>query len=182
MCLFFFFYFILLYNTVLVLPYIDMNPPWVYMSSQTWTPLPPHIISLDHPRAPAPSILYPALNIDWRFISYMIVYIFQCHSPKSSYLFPHQTLYNLEADTVPCVELVTAMVQICSCLFEAVLQATSFHLNVGSTIWLNLAKITVAKLCKPKCENDFHTGSFPLTALRTMLAVCIVNMPRLACW
>ena len=36
--LFFFncyFYFILLYNTVLVLPYIDMNPPRVYMRSQT---------------------------------------------------------------------------------------------------------------------------------------------------
>ena len=38
--LIFYFYFILLYNTVLVLPYIDMNPTWVYMSSQTWTPLP----------------------------------------------------------------------------------------------------------------------------------------------
>ena len=36
----FYFYFTLLYNTVLVLLYIDMNPPWVYMSSQTWTPLP----------------------------------------------------------------------------------------------------------------------------------------------
>ena len=62
---FFFFYFILLYNTVLVLPYIDMNPPRVYMSSQSWNPshLPPHIISLDHPRAPAPSILYPVSNI-----------------------------------------------------------------------------------------------------------------------
>ena len=35
------FYFILLYNTVLVLPYIDMNPPRVYMSSQSWTPLSP---------------------------------------------------------------------------------------------------------------------------------------------
>ena len=38
-CFFFFnlyFYFILLYNTVLVLPYIDMNPPWVYMRSQTF--------------------------------------------------------------------------------------------------------------------------------------------------
>ena len=35
------FYFILLYSTVLVLPYIDMNPPRVYMSSPTWTPLPP---------------------------------------------------------------------------------------------------------------------------------------------
>ena len=27
----FYFYFILLYNTVLVLPYIDMNPPRMYM-------------------------------------------------------------------------------------------------------------------------------------------------------
>ena len=29
------------YNTVLLLPYVDMNPPRVYMSSQSWTPLPP---------------------------------------------------------------------------------------------------------------------------------------------
>ena len=34
-------FFFLLYNTVLVLPYIDMNPPQVYMNSQPWTPLPP---------------------------------------------------------------------------------------------------------------------------------------------
>ena len=33
--------FILLYNIVLVLPYIDLNPPWVYMCSPSWTPLPP---------------------------------------------------------------------------------------------------------------------------------------------
>ena len=38
------FYFILLYNTVLVLPYIDMNQPRVYMSSQSWTVLPPPIL------------------------------------------------------------------------------------------------------------------------------------------
>ena len=37
----FFFYFILFYNTVLVLPYINMNPPWVYTCSQSWTPLSP---------------------------------------------------------------------------------------------------------------------------------------------
>ena len=50
--------------------------------------LPPHIISLNHPHAPAPSILYLASNIDWRFVSYMIVYMFQCHSPKSSHPLP----------------------------------------------------------------------------------------------
>ena len=85
-CVVFCFVLFLLYNTVLVLPYIDMNPPRVYMSSQSWTPLPPptpyHLSGSS--RAPAPSILYPVSNIDWRFVSYMIVYMFQCHSPKSS--------------------------------------------------------------------------------------------------
>ena len=37
----FFFYFILLYNTLLVLPYINMNLPQVYTCSPSWTPLPP---------------------------------------------------------------------------------------------------------------------------------------------
>ena len=46
--------------------------------------LPPHTITLGHPSAPAPSILYPASNLDWQFVSYMIVFMFQCHSPKSS--------------------------------------------------------------------------------------------------
>ena len=49
--------------------------------------LPPRTIPLGHPSAPAPSMLYPASDIDWRFDSYMIVYMFQCHSPKSSH--PH---------------------------------------------------------------------------------------------
>ena len=82
---FFKFYFIFkLYKIVLVLPNIRMNPPQVYMCSPSWTLLPPHTISLGHPSASAPSILYPASNLDWWFISYMILYMFQCHSPKSS--------------------------------------------------------------------------------------------------
>ena len=36
-----FYLFILLYNIVLVLPYTDMNLPWVYLCSPSWTPLPP---------------------------------------------------------------------------------------------------------------------------------------------
>ena len=50
--------------------------------------LPPHTIPLGHPSAPAPSILYPASNLDCRFVSYMILYMFQCHSPKSSHRLP----------------------------------------------------------------------------------------------
>ena len=49
--------------------------------------LPPCTIPLGHPSAPAPSILYHASNLDWRFISYML-YMFQCHSPKSSHPLP----------------------------------------------------------------------------------------------
>ena len=50
--------------------------------------LPLHNISLGHHRAPAPSMLYPASDIDWRFNSYMIIYMFQCHSPKSFHPLP----------------------------------------------------------------------------------------------
>ena len=48
LCLFIYFlnfylfiYFFLLYNIVLVLPYINMHPPRVYTCSPSWTPLPP---------------------------------------------------------------------------------------------------------------------------------------------
>ena len=92
LCFFFFFfnfYFCFFYFTILY--WFCHTLTWIRHGC-TWVPkheppshLPPHIISLDHPLAPAPSILYPASNIDWRFISYMIVYMFQCHSPKSSH-------------------------------------------------------------------------------------------------
>ena len=79
-----------LYNIVLVFPYINMNPPQVYTCPHPEPPsrLPPRTISMGHPRAPAPSILYPASDLDWRFVSYMILYRFQCHSPKSSHSLP----------------------------------------------------------------------------------------------
>ena len=50
--------------------------------------VPSHIITLDHPHAPAPSILHPSSNIDQHLVSYMIAYMFQCHSPKSSHPLP----------------------------------------------------------------------------------------------
>ena len=51
-----------------------LNPP---------SHLPPQTIPLGHPSALAPSILYLASSLDWQFVSYMILYMFQCHSPKS---------------------------------------------------------------------------------------------------
>ena len=61
-----FIYLILLYNIVLVLPYIDMNPPWMYMCSPSWTPLPPPFPS--HPSGSsqhqprAPCIMHVAIR------------------------------------------------------------------------------------------------------------------------
>ena len=89
---FFFFYLLiylfLLYNTALVLPYIDMNPPRVYLSSQSWIPFPPlspyHLSGSSQCTGPK----HPVSNQDWWSVSYMIVYMFQCHSPKSSHPLP----------------------------------------------------------------------------------------------
>ena len=50
--------------------------------------LPPCSIPLGHPSAPAPSIQYRASNLDWPLVSYMILYMFQCHSPKSFHPLP----------------------------------------------------------------------------------------------
>ena len=49
---------------------------------------PPHTILLGRSSAPAPSIQYRVSNLDWRLISYMILYMFQCHSLKSSHPLP----------------------------------------------------------------------------------------------
>ena len=50
--------------------------------------LPPHTIPLGRPSAPAPSIQYCASNLERQLVSYMILYMFQCHSPKSSHTLP----------------------------------------------------------------------------------------------
>ena len=49
---------------------------------------PPCTIPLGHPSAPAPSIQYHASNQDWRLVSYMTLYMFPCHSPKSPHPLP----------------------------------------------------------------------------------------------
>ena len=47
--------------------------------------LPPHTIPLGHPSAPALSTLCHASNLDWWSVSHMIIYMFKCHSLRSSH-------------------------------------------------------------------------------------------------
>ena len=67
----------------------------VYMCSPSWTPsnLPPYPILQGHPSAPALSTLSHALNLDWRSLSHMVVYMCQCYYLKSSHprLLPQST-------------------------------------------------------------------------------------------
>ena len=63
-----------LYNTVLILPYINMNPPWVYTCFPSWTPLQPpspyhpsgssHCTSPKHPV----SCIKPRLAIHFLYV------------------------------------------------------------------------------------------------------------------
>ena len=69
-----------------------LNPPSL---------LPPRTIPLGHSSAPTPSIRYPASNLDWRFISHMILYMFQCHSPKSSHPHPLPVQFSSVAQLCP---------------------------------------------------------------------------------
>ena len=52
---------------------------------ETPSHLPPYPIPQGHPSAPALSTLSHTLNLDWQSISYMIIYIFQCYSLRSSH-------------------------------------------------------------------------------------------------
>ena len=89
----FIFYFILFFNFTILYWFCHIST-WIrHMYTHVHHPehsslLPPHTIPLGRPSAPAPSIQYCASNLDWWLVSYMILYMFQCHSPKSSHPLP----------------------------------------------------------------------------------------------
>ena len=84
----FFMYFILFFNFKILYWFCHIST-WIrheytcVSHPEPSSHVPPSTIPLGHPSAPV-SILYHASNLDCRFISYMILYMFQCHSPKSS--------------------------------------------------------------------------------------------------
>ena len=96
-CVIFVFFYLFIYLRLISLQYcIDFSIYWheSTMGVHVFPILNPtptsqsHSIPLGHPSAPAPSTLYHALNLDSQSISHMIIYMFQCHAPKSPHLCP----------------------------------------------------------------------------------------------
>ena len=76
-------------NYFTILYWFCRTSTWIHIPHpEPLSLLPPRTITLGHPSAPAPSIQYHASNLNWWFVSYMILYMFQCHSPKSSHPWP----------------------------------------------------------------------------------------------
>ena len=123
------------------MPYLHMNPPWVYMCSPSWTPfLPPpaNPIPQGHPSALALSTLSHASNLDWRSVSHMVISMFQCYSLRSSH---------------PC--LLPRSPKDCSihlCLFCCLIYRVIFTIFLNSIYMYSVQFSSVAQSCLTLCD------------------------------
>ena len=106
------FIFTLFYNTILVLPYIDMNLPQVYMSShEPPSHLTPHIIPPDHRCAPAPSILHPASCIEHRLAIHFLHDSIHVSMPFSQIIPPSPSPSESKSPLYTSVSLLLSCIQ-----------------------------------------------------------------------
>ena len=100
----------LLYNIVLVLPYINMNPPQVYMCSPSWTPLPPpspyhpsgssQCTSPEHPV----SCIEPGLEIHILYIIHVSMPLSQIIPPSPSPTESKRLFYTSVSLLLSCIQ------------------------------------------------------------------------------
>ena len=68
--------------------HIDMNRPWIYMSSPSWSHFPPPspFLPSGFSQCTSPEHLSHASNLGWRSVSYLIIYMFHLLWLGSSFL------------------------------------------------------------------------------------------------
>ena len=90
----------LFYNIILVLPYIDLNPPWVYTCFPSWTPFPPP--SPSHPSGSSQctspehpvSCIKPGLSIHFAYDNLHVTMPFSHIIPPSPSPTESERLFN----------------------------------------------------------------------------------------
>ena len=75
------------FNTVVVFAILDMNQPWIYLCSPSWSPLLPPTPSQPSgsSQCTSPEHLSHASNLGCWSVSPLIVYLFQCCSLRTSH-------------------------------------------------------------------------------------------------
>ena len=116
-----------------------MNQSWVYMCSP--------ILTLPQ-SAPALSTLSHALNLDWRSISHMIIYVFQCYSFKS----PHPHLVP-QSQKVCYLHL---------CLFCCLAYRVIVNIFLNSMLLLLLSRFSRVRLCVTPFWTPSHRPLHPI--------------------
>ena len=120
----------------MVLPYVNMNPPWVYTCSPSWTlsHIPPHTIPLGHPSAPAPSILYQT----WTGDPFHIWYYTCFHAIPPNH--PTLSLSHRVQKTVLCICVSFAVLHIGHCyhLSKFHIYALVYVLVFGKIVMITL--------------------------------------------
>ena len=101
---FIYFYFFLILKSLILTCVPKHEPP---------SHLPPHNISLGHPHAPAPSMLHPASDKDWRFNSYTIVYMLEF--PFSQIIPPSPSPSESKSPLYTSVSFLLSCIQGCHC-------------------------------------------------------------------
>ena len=122
---------------------IDMNQPWIYMCSPSWSPLPPP--SPSHPsgssQCTSPEHLFHASSLGWWSVSPLIVYLFQCYSLRTSH--PHLLP---QSSKVCSVHHPSVLYLSTSHLFSASLPHSSTPNLLGAVI-LHLQNLNFSSLC-----------------------------------